>query len=189
MQESSLVILYLLSFRLSVIFVGLAAIVLGYKLFSKGIEHQGKGKESITAEIGNHKLEFMNIAPGTGFALFGATLIIVMLIKAPPQVTIKQDTSDYRGQSSISEPQRSTCQWDITENTPPEHIETCWNTMAVTLNNHAWHLHQRHANPQLAQSLSKLAVVAYGEGQLAKEINNTFAGIHGIYATTPDKQD
>ena len=88
-------LVYLLIFRLSIVFVGLISIVLGYRLFVKGVfqsSDTGKNGSEFSAKVGDMNLTFKNAAPGTLFALFGAVLIVVMIIYAPPGFEMTQKT-------------------------------------------------------------------------------------------------
>jgi hypothetical protein len=83
------VLLYLLLFRVAIIGAAVVSVVLGYKLFCRGIgigAGAGSGS-SIESSMVGAKLSVKNAAPGTAFALFGAILIVVMLIQSSPSVT------------------------------------------------------------------------------------------------------
>lgn len=82
-------IIYLILFRLSIVFAGLASTYFGYKLFLNGVfvSNGGKGKGTdFGASIGDNKFILKNAAPGTLFALFGIILISTMLIKGSPEL-------------------------------------------------------------------------------------------------------
>jgi hypothetical protein len=83
-------IVYLTLFRLSIIFAGIVSIVIGYKLFCKGIwPENGKGGTEMGGEIGGFGFKMKNAAPGSCFGMFGVIIISVMLIKSPPELTYK----------------------------------------------------------------------------------------------------
>ncbi len=84
-------IIYLLIFRLSIIASGITSIVLGYRLFCKGIwPEAGSGKEtSLDANIGGHQFTLRNAAPGTFFALFGVIIISAMFVSGSPEMTFE----------------------------------------------------------------------------------------------------
>lgn len=81
---------YLLLFRLAIIVAGVLCVVLGYRLFCKGIGTSASGDAGSTIEssIGISKITLKNAAPGTCFALFGALLLIVTMIQGRPSVTL-----------------------------------------------------------------------------------------------------
>lgn len=80
-------IIYALLFRLFVITAGVVAIVLGYKLFVQGVID--KDKSCVTAQACSVGLTLYNAAPGSVFALFGAFIIIVMLIQGNPELLVE----------------------------------------------------------------------------------------------------
>lgn len=84
-------IIYLTIFRVSIIAAGIVSIVLGYRLFCKGIWPEvGSGKEtSLNADIGGHKLTLKNAAPGTFFAMFGVIIISLMFASGSPEMTFE----------------------------------------------------------------------------------------------------
>ena len=71
-------LIYATLFRLAIIGVGVFAIVLGYKLFVRGVMPEGRTEGELDA--GEIRLTVKNAAPGTCFALFGAAMVSVMLI-------------------------------------------------------------------------------------------------------------
>lgn len=83
-------LVYVALFRLAIITAGIVSIVLGYQLFCKGI-FPGTGNQDTTleADMAGTKFTFKNAAPGTFFALFGVTLIGLMLFKGAPEFTYK----------------------------------------------------------------------------------------------------
>jgi hypothetical protein len=80
--------IYAALFRLAVIATGVAAIVLGYKLFLRGV--MGEGGTNVNAEAGPIKLTLHNAGPGGVFALFGAGIIIVMLSQGSPELLMRE---------------------------------------------------------------------------------------------------
>ncbi|CAK8718446.1 MAG: hypothetical protein CDV28_10857 [Candidatus Electronema aureum] len=80
-------LVYAALFRLAIIATGVAAIVLGYKLFLRGV--MGEGGTNVNAEAGPIKLTLHNAGPGGVFALFGAGIIIVMLSQGSPELLMK----------------------------------------------------------------------------------------------------
>jgi hypothetical protein len=80
-------LVYAALFRLAIIATGVAAIVLGYKLFLRGV--MGEGGTTVNAEAGPIKLTLANAAPGTVFAVFGAGIIITMLVQGSPELLME----------------------------------------------------------------------------------------------------
>jgi hypothetical protein len=109
MSFLSAALCYLLLFRLSIVAAGIVSIALGYRLFCKGIGLQASGDTGSTIEssLGPVKIAAWKVAPGTCYALFGALLLIVMMVQARPSVTldtlskwqIKSDTEESTGGS------------------------------------------------------------------------------------------
>lgn len=83
------VLLYLLLFRVAIVVSAIVSLILGYRLFCKGIgvAHGSETGSNIESSIAGARLAITNAAPGTAFALFGAILIVVMLIQSSPSVT------------------------------------------------------------------------------------------------------
>jgi len=83
-------IIYLTLFRLSIITAGVVSIVLGYRLFCKGIwPEKDSGKEtSVAASVAGTQITLKNAAPGTCFALFGVVIISVMFASSSPEMTL-----------------------------------------------------------------------------------------------------
>ena len=89
MEQYTIVILYLLFFRLAIITAGVVSIILGYKLFVKGVYGESTNENtSFDATVGNMKMSLKNAAPGTFFALFGVIIITVMLLQDPPGMNV-----------------------------------------------------------------------------------------------------
>lgn len=89
-------------YRLAVIAAGVIAIVLGYRLFIKGTGGTGDGPDSsgtsATAKSGSFEFSVKNAAPGTCFSLFGAALIVAMVLEAAPELDT-QSGQNGSGQS------------------------------------------------------------------------------------------
>jgi tetratricopeptide (TPR) repeat protein len=82
-------VLYLLVSRLAIVSAGVVNMVIGYRLFCRGIATtatSGPGS-TIESSVAGVNFSVKNAAPGTAFALFGAILISVMLIESSPSVT------------------------------------------------------------------------------------------------------
>ena len=82
-------LLYLLLFRLSIVAAGIVSVILGYKLFAKGLGGTlgREANSTIEASVVGTKVAIKNAAPGTAFALFGAAILVVMMIQNAPSVT------------------------------------------------------------------------------------------------------
>ncbi len=96
-QTYTLYILYLILFRLAIITAGIVSIVLGYKLFVKGVFSDGSGGTGVEAGVGALRLTMRNAAPGSVFALFGVIVIGVMFIKDAPNLSVENVRSFDRG--------------------------------------------------------------------------------------------
>src|SRR5271157_2374657 len=99
------VLLYLLLFRVAIVAAAVVSVVLGYKLFCRGIGTAtgGGAGSTIESSIVGARLTVKNAAPGTAFALFGAILIVVMLIQSSPSVTW-ESMSKWRPSSAAQGP-------------------------------------------------------------------------------------
>jgi tetratricopeptide (TPR) repeat protein len=87
MDTASKFLVYALLFRLAVIGVGVLSIVLGYRLFLKGVVPP-KGSDA-SLKGGGLNLTLRNAAPGTTFALFGAVLVGGMLLEGSPSMVME----------------------------------------------------------------------------------------------------
>jgi hypothetical protein len=85
-------LIYATLFRLAIIGAGVFAIVLGYKLFVRGVMPDGRTAGELDA--GQIRLTVKNAAPGTCFALFGAAMVSVMLIQGNPELLFDRTASD-----------------------------------------------------------------------------------------------
>lgn len=81
-------LLYAALYRLTIIGAGALSIALGYRLFLRGITLAGDGT-SAAAEAGGVKLSVAGAAPGTCFALFGAALIVAMVVQGSPELALQ----------------------------------------------------------------------------------------------------
>ena len=92
MTLTSAFILYLTLFRLAIIAAGVVSIVLGYRLFLRGVWPEAPGSQgtSIDADIAGSRFTVKNAAPGTCFAMFGVIIIGVMFASGSPELTIDQ---------------------------------------------------------------------------------------------------
>lgn len=78
--------IYLIVYRSLIIIVALVSIILGYKLFIKGIT---ESEASLGAETSGFNIKLKNIAPGGLFLIFGVFLICYMLYSGSPQLTLE----------------------------------------------------------------------------------------------------
>ncbi len=90
-QIISSFIFYLAIFRLAMISAGIICIVLGYKLFIKGVNPASGNKAGtdLGGDIGKFKFQLKNAAPGTVFGLLGVIIIAAMYISGPPELTLE----------------------------------------------------------------------------------------------------
>lgn len=87
-------IIYLILYRLSIIFTGLISVYLGYKLFLKGVfaaeESLSVSGVDIETKVAGNSFNIKNAAPGTVFALFGAAIVVVMAWNGSPELVKKE---------------------------------------------------------------------------------------------------
>jgi len=77
-------LIYVTLFRLAIITAGIISIVLGYRLFCKGVwPNLGEQGTTFDAEVVGAHFTLKNAAPGTLFALFGVIIISFMLASMP----------------------------------------------------------------------------------------------------------
>ena len=91
MTVSAAFIIYLILFRLSIIIAGIVSIILGYRLFCRGIgceKSSGQGAE-LNAKVGGYEFSLKNAAPGIFFVLFGVVIISIMFSAGGPEMTLK----------------------------------------------------------------------------------------------------
>lgn len=104
MDSMIVFVMYLALFRLAIIAAGIVSIILGYRLFIRGIFPNtltGLSTEGqkVSAEVAGAKFTLRNAAPGTCFALFGVIILAVMLVTGGPEVT--QEMLAEGGQKTI----------------------------------------------------------------------------------------
>ncbi len=89
MNLPSQFLIYLTVFRLAIVTAGIVSIVLGYRLFVRGVfPSRGTYQESsVQVTVVGSGFTLKNAAPGTGFGLFGVILVTVMLIQGSPELT------------------------------------------------------------------------------------------------------
>jgi len=83
-------IIYVTLFRLAIISAGIVSIILGYKLFCRGVwpDINSSKETSLNAEIAGSRFTLKNAAPGTFFALFGVLIIAIMFATGGPELTL-----------------------------------------------------------------------------------------------------
>jgi hypothetical protein len=87
---------YLL-YRLAVVAAGMVSIVLGYRLFLTGVGGEAGGSAaSAEAKTRIFHFSIKNAAPGTCFALFGAGLIVAMVIDAQAPLSVQSNSGGDR---------------------------------------------------------------------------------------------
>ena len=98
-------LMYLFVSRMLIVAAGIVSMVLGYRLFVRGANtaSSGESQSTIEASVAGARFTLKNAAPGTAFALFGAILVVVMLIQSSPSVTL-ETLNKYRasGEPAVS---------------------------------------------------------------------------------------
>jgi tetratricopeptide (TPR) repeat protein len=91
MNVPSEFLIYATLFRLAIIGAGVVSVVLGYRLFTLGVQtDRATSKETtLEAKVAGQGFTLKNAAPGTGFGLFGVIIISVMLVQGSPELTLK----------------------------------------------------------------------------------------------------
>ena len=94
MEILSSYVIYLAVFRLAIIAAGIVGLILGYRLFAKGVfsnvsTNPSADGQNVTAEIAGAKFSLRNAAPGTCFALFGVIIIVAMFVTGGPEITLE----------------------------------------------------------------------------------------------------
>jgi tetratricopeptide (TPR) repeat protein len=116
MDIASTFIIYLTVFRLAIIASGLVSIILGYRLFVRGVWPKGANKgTAVDAKIAGSQLTMKNAAPGTCLALFGAIIVSVMFASGGPELTLnmleKASQMEKNAASGESRADSSSSQW------------------------------------------------------------------------------
>lgn len=88
---------YVTLYRLAIIGAGMVAIILGYRLFLSGVFDRAGGGTEAVAETSGFKISLKNAAPGTCFAVFGAALIIAMIVSGNPQLDMTKNGASTNG--------------------------------------------------------------------------------------------
>jgi tetratricopeptide (TPR) repeat protein len=87
MNLTSQFLLYVTAFRLAIIAAGVVSLILGYRLFIRGVNTAGGAESSIDFKAAGSGFTLKNSAPGTCFGVFGVVLITAMVIQGNPQLT------------------------------------------------------------------------------------------------------
>lgn len=102
MSLTSQFLIYVTAFRLSIIAAGVVSMILGYRLFLRGIYPAGAGESSIDFKAAGSGFTLKNAAPGSCFGVFGVALISVMLIQGNPQFTYEMMQKAAGGDDAAS---------------------------------------------------------------------------------------
>jgi tetratricopeptide (TPR) repeat protein len=174
LEITSIFIVYLILFRLSIIAAGIISIFLGYRLFVRGIgpvADTAAGTD-ISARIARTRFSVKNAAPGTCFALFGVVTISIMFARGGPELTLKSiqnaantglKTSELRlrgdGQSGLKAASLKGEAFERQQDIDKAIIayEEALLLMARPMNNLAWH-YQRRGKIAEALPIARLAV-------------------------------
>jgi tetratricopeptide (TPR) repeat protein len=91
MTETAGFLIYAALFRLAIIGAGALSIWLGFRLFLQGTSTAEGGRSTdAEAKFGGVMLSLRGAAPGTCFALFGATIISVMIWTGSPALNLQE---------------------------------------------------------------------------------------------------
>jgi hypothetical protein len=172
-------LLYLAAFRVAMIAAGVVAILLGYRLFALGVRPRSipDRDESIAGEIAGAKVTMSNVAPGTGFALFGVIIIGLQFTGIGPEATFEflesgsLQKAGLRGDSETMSPQAkedNSSMAQTAENAfamldqrPEEAKEIALealNPLATHFNNLAWVLAKTDPKVPEARPMAELAL-------------------------------
>ena len=108
MSDEHLFLITSTAFRIAVIAAGVCAVFLGYRLLlrdSTGNRSSGGGPESTdaSAKFGKVSVSLTRLAPGSVFALFGMTLVAVMVKEGAPQYQLTTSAEGGRTVTMRSE--------------------------------------------------------------------------------------
>lgn len=105
MEVVTVFAIYLILFRLAIIAAAVVSIILGYRLFCKGVwPDAGSGKgTSVDAKIAGSGFTLKNAAPGTCFAMFGVLIIAIMFARGGPELTLKSLEDAAQGDVKIQQ--------------------------------------------------------------------------------------
>lgn len=181
MDLATTFILYLIIFRVAIIAVGAISIILGYRLFCRGVWPRANKGATVEAKIASAGLTLKNAAPGTCFALFGVIIIALMFATGGPEMTLKTMTRVGLLKNAAQDTLTTTSQVDLTlrgekdaslsaatakgvyyeqqkdTTNAVRSYEAAVATMATPMNHLAW-LYQAQGRLDEALPLSRLAV-------------------------------
>lgn len=105
MEVVTVFTIYLILFRLAIIAAAVVSIILGYRLFCKGVwPDAGSGKgTSVDTKIAGSGFTLKNAAPGTCFAMFGVLIIAIMFARGGPELTLKSLEDAAQGDVKIQQ--------------------------------------------------------------------------------------
>lgn len=168
-------LLHLMLYRLAIIASGVICITLGYRMFCKGLWPDSKtGESEMKAEIGGVKFFLKNGAPGTLFAVFGAAIIIAMIISGSPEYgkeTLNQTTTakleekeTLKGNSEEGQQyayylqKAKSCEKNGQLTEAVDNYAESLRIASESMNNLAWLYLETGENLDEASSISKMAV-------------------------------
>ena len=152
MESNPYFLIYAAIFRISIILAGIVAIVLGYKLFCKGIWPK-KDERNTSAKIatGPFKFNVKNGAPGIFFAMFGAIIICAMLVNGIPvsiveisdtqkKITTRGDVDMLKEQMTVKELNEQGVKFEQEGDIQKafEYYSMAVSTASLPINNLAW---------------------------------------------------
>jgi tetratricopeptide (TPR) repeat protein len=172
MEHLTAFIYYLTIFRIAIITAGITSIILGYRLFATSVfpkmySNDPSQKEDFAAEFAGAKFSLRNATPGTCFALFGALIIVFMLVSGSPEVTIelmekgimKATLRGNRNEDIQSYSQYAVHKLKRGENAEAlETVHKALGILAAPLNDFAWVLMKSDSNSFQTNFLAEIAV-------------------------------
>ncbi len=105
MNVAYVFLIYVTLFRLSIICAGVISMMLGYRLFCKGVWPGGSGggeASSVDATFAGTKFSLKNAAPGTCFGLFGVIIISMMFATGSPELKWEMLDNTNANKSAIT---------------------------------------------------------------------------------------
>lgn len=169
--------LYVILYRVGILVAGIICMILGYRLFIKGISYERSNDATeLKAKSDKFAITLKSTAPGIFFALFGSAIISVMILKGGPEWS---NTSENGAIVHVR---------SVDAKTPPELVasisalndmgiafeqkgdnvqaEECYlkaiARAAIPINNLAW-LYQKMGNTEQAFHLAEVAILSDSE--------------------------
>jgi tetratricopeptide (TPR) repeat protein len=172
MDDLNVFVIYLTLFRLAIIAAVIISIVLGYRLFVRGVFPRGDipqsaGGHSVDAEVAGAKFRLLNAAPGTCFALFGAIILVAMFLTGGPKGTFESAAKGdqkvtLRGddfEETLSQSKRALDYLEQGDRDKArEAVVDALEKLAPLLNDFAWVLFKTSAESTQALWLAEIAV-------------------------------